>query len=72
MEVEEEDHQLVEAVVQDLNLAIVEVQDLNLVIVEAVVQDLNLVLVAAVELNVHNKLNYNLSLKLTPTPILHL
>ena len=60
MEVEEEDHQLVEAVVQDLNLAIVEVQDLNLV------------LVAAVELNVHNKLNYNLSLKLTPTPILHL
>ena len=56
MEVEEEDHQLVEVVVE----------------VVVVVQDLNLVVAEAVELNVHNKLNHNLSLKLTPTPILHL
>ena len=57
MEVEEEDHQLVEVVVEVV-----------------VVQDLNLVVAEAVELNVHNKLNHNLSLKPkpTPTPILHL
>ena len=58
MEVEEEDHQLVEVVGE----------------VVVVVQDLNLVVAEAVELNVHNKLNHNLSLKPkpTPTPILHL